>query len=110
MVYLRRLLSPVLPNRGVPAAMENGQNDDTMSFRTEVHAKRESLGDDTANFLVNSCVGYRPLSGGGHTAFDFGNEFDAQVLPFTFIPCCRFDELCAQNDETISIDSSPDAS
>jgi hypothetical protein len=50
-VYLRRSLSSVLPNRGVPAAMENGQNDDTMSFRAEVHAKRESLGDDTANIL-----------------------------------------------------------
>jgi len=59
--------------------MENGQNDDTMSFRAEVHAKRESLGDDTANILVNRCVGHRPLSGGGHTSFDFGDEFGAQV-------------------------------
>jgi hypothetical protein len=33
--------------------MENGQNDDTVSFRAEVHAERESLGDDTANILVN---------------------------------------------------------
>jgi hypothetical protein len=46
-------LSSVLPNRGVPAAMENGQNDDTVCFRAEVHAKRESLGNDTANILVN---------------------------------------------------------
>jgi hypothetical protein len=60
-----RSLSPVLPNRWFPAAMENGQNDDTMSFRAEVHAKRESLGDDTANILVNRCVGHRPLRGGG---------------------------------------------
>jgi hypothetical protein len=51
--YLRRSFSPVLPNRGVSAAMETGQNDDTVSFRAEVHAKRESLGDDTANILVN---------------------------------------------------------
>jgi hypothetical protein len=94
--YLRRSLSPVLPNRGVPSAVENGQNDDTMSFRAKVHAKRESLGNDTANIPVNRCVGHRPLSGGGHASFDFGYEFDAQVLPFTFVPCCRFDELCAR--------------
>jgi hypothetical protein len=76
--------------------MENGQNDGTVCFRAEVHAKWESLGDDTANILVNRCVGHRPLSGGGHTSFDFGYEFDAQVLPFTFVPCRRFDELCAR--------------
>ena len=96
MVYLRRSLSPVLPNRGVPAAMENGQNDDTVSFRAEVHAKRESLGDDTANILVNHCVGHRPLNCGGHTSLDLGYEFDAQVLPFTFVSCCCPDELCAR--------------
>jgi hypothetical protein len=82
-------LSPVLPNRGVPACMENGQNDDTVCFRAEVDVKRESLGDDTANILVNCCVGHRPLSGDGHTSFDFGYEFDAQVLPFTLVPCGR---------------------
>jgi hypothetical protein len=65
----------VLPNRGVPSAVENGQNDDTMSFRAKVHAKRESLGNDTANIPVNRCVGHRPLSGGGHASFDFGYEF-----------------------------------
>jgi hypothetical protein len=46
-------LSPVLSNPGIPAAMKNGQNDDTVSFRAEVHAKRKSLGDNTANILVN---------------------------------------------------------
>jgi hypothetical protein len=76
--------------------MENGQNDDTVCFRPKVHAKWESLGDDTANIPVNRCVGHRPLSGGGHASFDFGYEFDAQVLPFTFVPCRRFDELCAR--------------
>jgi hypothetical protein len=48
-VCLRRSLSPVLPNRWVPAAMENGQNDNTVSFRavvangchlTEIDSKR----------------------------------------------------------------------
>ncbi len=76
--------------------MENGQNDDTVSFCAEVRAKRESLGDDTANILVNRFVGHRPLSSGGHTSFDFGYEFDTQVLPFTFVSCRRFDELCAR--------------
>ena len=33
--------------------MKNGQNDDAVCFRAEVHAKRESLGDNTANILVN---------------------------------------------------------
>jgi hypothetical protein len=49
-------LSPVLPNRRVSAAMEYGQNDDMVSFRAEVHAEWESLGDDTANILVNRRV------------------------------------------------------
>jgi hypothetical protein len=51
---------------------------------------------DTSDILVNRGVGHRPLGGGGHILFDFRNEFDAQVSPFTFIPCCRFDELCAR--------------
>jgi hypothetical protein len=53
MIYLRRSLSPVLPNRGVAAAMESGKNDDTVSFCTEVHTKRESLGDDKKSCSQN---------------------------------------------------------
>ena len=49
----RRSLSTVLPKSRVPTAMENGQNDDTVCFRAEVHAEWESLGNDTANILVN---------------------------------------------------------
>jgi hypothetical protein len=45
---------------------------------------------DTSDILVNRGVGHRPLGGGGHILFDFRNEFDAQVSPFTFIPCCEF--------------------
>jgi hypothetical protein len=36
--------------------MENGQNDDTVCFRAEVHAKRESLGNDAANILVAAVI------------------------------------------------------
>jgi hypothetical protein len=34
-------------------------------------------------------------AGGGYTSFDFGNEFDAQVLPITFVPCQIPNEACA---------------
>jgi serine/threonine protein kinase len=46
-------LPSALPNRGAPAAMENGQDDDAADFGPKVDAKRESLGNDTANILVN---------------------------------------------------------
>src|SRR5450631_2004103 len=73
---------------------DTDQGDDTVCLRPKVHDKWESLGNDTANILVNCRVGHRPLSGGSYTTFDFGNELDAKVLPFTFVPCCRFNELC----------------
>jgi hypothetical protein len=46
-------LPSALPNRGAPAAMENAQDDDAADLRPKVNAKRESLGSDTANILVN---------------------------------------------------------
>jgi len=46
-------LPSALPNRGIRAAMENGQYHDAADLRPKVNAKRESLGNDTANILVN---------------------------------------------------------
>jgi len=46
----------------------------------------EKEGDSACSLTAvdGTRVGHRPLSGGGHTSFDFGYEFDAQVLPSTF--------------------------
>ncbi len=75
--------------------MEHRQNDDSCFFRSKVDAKWEPIGNDTANIHVNRRVGHRPLSGGSHTSFDFGNELHAKVWPLAFVPCRRFDEFRA---------------
>ena len=93
--FIDRFSGPVLPDGRVATAVEYGQNDDSSFFRSKVDAKWEPIGNDTANIHVNRRVGHRPLSGGSHTSFDFGNELHAKVWPLAFVPCRRFDEFRA---------------